>query len=137
MDRYGFELQETKEYHERHGGCRMYVFVKDRNIIGRLSDTYVNRNIAERCEKVKQLGDQPVCVWGCGDIAMMVLAKQLPNVKYFIDSDPAYRGEYLLDLPIHPEPIDGLPIVIIAQSQQSSILDNIKRLGLTNKVIVI
>ena len=137
MDRYGFELEKTKEYHERHGGCRMYVFVKDKTIIGRISDIFVNRNIAERCEKIKQLGDQPVCVWGCGDIAMMTLAKQLPNVQYFVDSDPAYRGETINGLPVYEVPVDDLPIVVIAQSQKNGILDNIKRLGLTNKVIVI
>jgi SAM-dependent methyltransferase len=136
-DRYGFELEEMREYHERHGGCKMFVFVKDKTIFGRASDTFVNRNISERCEKVKQLGDQPVCVWGCGDIAMLVLAKQFPNVQYFIDSDPAYRGETINGLPVYAEPIDGLPIVVIAQSQKNGILDNIKRLGLTNKVIVI
>ena len=136
-DKWGFELEEMREYHERHGGCKMFVFVKDKTIVGRSSDTFVNRNISERCEKVKQLGDQPVCVWGCGDIAMLALAKQFPNVQYFVDSDPAYRGECINGLPIYEVPIDDLPIVIIAQSQQSSILDNIKRLGLTNKVIVI
>jgi SAM-dependent methyltransferase len=137
MDRYGFELEEMREYYERRGGCRMYVFVKDKEIIGRLSENYVNRNIAEKCEKVKQLGDQPVCVWGCGDIAMLVLAKQFPSVQYFVDSDPAYRGEYINGIPVYDVPIDDLPIVVIAQSQKNGILDNIKRLGLTNEVITI
>lgn len=137
MDRYGFELQETKEYHERHGGCRMYVFIKDQTIVGRASEVYVSRNIAERCEKIKQLGDQPVCIWGCGDIAMLTLAKQFPNVRYFVDSDPVYRGEHINGIPVYDVPIDDLPIVVIAQSQKNGILDNIKRLGLTNEVIVI
>jgi len=136
-EKWGFELQETKEYHERHGGCRMYVFVKDLTIIGRASQWFVIRNIAERCEKLKQLGDMKVCVWGCGDIALHCLSKQWPNVQYFVDSDPAYRGEVINGLPIYETPIDDLPIVVIAQSQKNGILDNIKRLGLKNRIIEI
>jgi predicted SAM-dependent methyltransferase len=136
-EKWGFELQETTEYHERHGGCRMFVFVKDLSVVGRQSQWFTIRNIAGRCEKLKQLRGEPVCVWGCGDLALHCLAKQFPNVQYFVDSDPAYRGETIYGLPVYLEPIDDLPIVVIAQGQKNSILENIKRLGLTNKVIII
>ena len=41
-------------------------------------------------EKLKALGDKPVVVWGCGDIAMHVLSIYTPpGLLYFVDKDPA------------------------------------------------
>jgi len=137
MENYGFELQETSEYHERKGGCRMYVFVKDSTIVGRVSDTFVNRNMAEKEQALRKLVDQPVVVWGYGDIAAHLLARYFPNVQYFVCNDPAYVGETINGLPVYDKkPNDTFPVLVIAQSQKGALIDRIKS-ECDNEVIVI
>jgi SAM-dependent methyltransferase len=134
---YDLELIETHEYHERMGGCRMYVFAKDKLIIGRRSRWFVERNIAEKMNKLRELGDREVAVWGFGDIAAHCLAKVHINVKYFICNDPAFKGQRIHGLPVFEEPQSNIPIVVIAQSQKGLLLDKIKSMNLKNEVIVI
>jgi len=137
MENYGFELQETSEYHERKGGCRMYVFVKDSTIVGRVSDTFVNRNMAEKEQALRRLVDQPVVVWGYGDIAAHLLARYFPNVQYFVCNDPAYVGETINGLPVYDKkPNDTFPVLVIAQSQKGALIDRIKS-ECDNEVIAI
>lgn len=135
MERYGFELQETSEYHERHGGCRMYVFVKDKNVVSRASEWYVIRNVAEKVTKLKNIKKQ-VVIWGYGDICAHVLAKHWPNVKYFVCNDPAYIGETIKGLPVYDKIQDDTPILVIAQSQKGTLINRIK-LECDNEVIAI
>jgi SAM-dependent methyltransferase len=137
MQNYGFELKETIPYHERFGSCRMYVFLKDITFVSRESRHFITQNIRAKTEKLKELKDKPVAVWGCGDIALHCLTKQSVNVQYFIDSDPAYNNQKIGGIPIYKIPIDNISILVIAQSQRDSIIENIKRLNLTNEVIVI
>jgi len=137
MNGYGFELTFTTEYHERYSGCREYAFVKDQSVIDKKAHAYVMGNVAVKNNLLFELEKQPVCVWGFGDIASHCLSMIWPNVQYFVDSDSAYEGATIKGLPVYKQPIDDLPIVVIAQSQRDGIIDNIKRLGLTNKVIVI
>jgi hypothetical protein len=137
MENYGFELQETSKYHERKGGCRMYVFVKDSTIVGRVSDTFVNRNMAEKEQALRRLVDQPVVVWGYGDICAHVLSRYFPNVQYFVCNDPAYVGETINGLPVYDKkPNDTFPVLVIAQSQKGALIDRIKS-ECDNEVIVI
>jgi hypothetical protein len=137
MESYGFELQETSEYHERKGGCRMYVFVKDSTIVSRVSETFVNRNMAEKEQALRNLVDQPVVVWGYGDICAHVLSRYWPNVQYFVCNDPAYVGETINGLPVYDKKQDDtFPVLVIAQSQKGALIDRIKS-ECDNEVIVI
>jgi hypothetical protein len=137
MENYGFELQETKEYHERNGGCRMYVFVKDSTIVSRVSETFVNRNMAEKEQALRRLVDQPVVVWGYGDICAHVLSRYFPNVQYFVCNDPAYVGETINGLLVYDKKQkDTFPVLVIAQSQKGALIDRIKS-ECDNEIIVI
>lgn len=134
--RYGFELLKTTGYDERHGGCRMYVFIKDKWYVSKKSHWYTVSNVALNVEKLRDI-TEPVVVWGCGDIAMHCLAKFMPKISYFVDMNPAYRGAYIRGIPVLDKVVTDETIVVIAQSQKGAILDNIKKLGLKNKVIII
>jgi len=79
----------------------------------------------------------PVIIWGCGDIAMLVLAERKFNVKYFVDLDPAYEGVTIGGVPVVSQVTSREPIVIAAQNQKESILNSIKEAGLENEVIVL
>jgi len=137
MKKWGFELVETKSYHERGSACRQYVFIKDGNLVSGASKWFVAKNISERIQELRALGNKPVCVWGFGDIASECLAGWFPNVKYFVCNDPAFEGTTIRGLPVYKSPIDNLPIVVIAQSQKEILLEKIRGLGLDNQVIVI
>lgn len=136
MDRYGFELVSTETYHERFGSSRMYVFIKDHDYVARKAHWYVIRNVAEKCNKLREI-KQPVIVWGCGDIAMHCLSKVNLDIQYFVDMNPAFRGCFIRDIPVLDSVTSNDPIVVICQTQKQSVLNNIKALRLTNEVIVI
>ncbi len=137
MNNYGFELVETSTYAERNTLCRMYVFIHHPDIIAERSRDIVTNSINERIEILKSLGNQPIIVWGCGDIALACLAKVDMNIKYFIDNDPAYKDSTINGIPVLDAPISGEPIIVLAQSQKGILLDKIRGLGLENQVIVI
>lgn len=136
--RYGFELVSTQAYLERmKSGCQVYYFVKNSELIYHESFVYVKNNSETKVNALKELGNQPVCVWGCGDVALHCLAVHWPNVKYFIDNDPAFRGATIKGLPVYEQPIDDLPIVINTQTQKKKLLEYIKSLGIKNRIIEI
>lgn len=137
MDRYGFELIETSIYHERNTLCRMYIFRHNPDIISEKSMEIVTKAIEDRVKILNSLGDQPVIIWGCGDIALACLAKANVNIQYFVDNDPAFRGATIKGLPVLESPITDDPIIVLAQSQKGLLLQHINKLNLKNQVVVI
>lgn len=135
-ERWGFELVSTTGYTERNMPCRMFVFVKDINVVSRYSKWFVVRNTEAMLSKLRDIGDKPVIVWGLGDIALHLLARQPLNVKYFVCNDPAYKSQTIGRVPILDKPISDHPIVVMAQSQKELLLENIKKVC-ENEVIVI
>ena len=135
MERWGFELSETNAYHERGLACRMFVFIKGADV-GKLSREHVINNVQAKIEKMRELGDKPVIVWGTGDIALHLLAKNMLNVKYYISNDPAFKDQTIGKIPILDAPISDHPIVVMAQAQKEQLLENIKKVC-DNEVIVI
>ena len=135
MERWGFELLETGNYTERFMPCRMFVFIKGADI-GKMARDYIAINIDEKIKRMQKLGDQPVIVWGLGDIAMHLLAKQPLNVKYFICNDPAFKNQTIGRIPILEGAITDHPIVVMAQSQKKALIERIKS-EYDNEIIVI
>lgn len=90
-------------------------------------------------EKLMQVTG-PVIVWGCGPYAMHMLTRApevLANVIHFVDNDPAFVGATIQGKPVLEAPDADVPILVIAQQQQTGILKAIKDTGLNNEVIVI
>jgi predicted SAM-dependent methyltransferase len=136
MKRWGFELKETSEYHERYGGCRTYVFVKGISI-AKMSAEFTTKNMDEKELKLRSLIDQPVVVWGFGDICAHVLSRYWPNVQYFVCNDPAYVGETINGLPAYDKKQnDTFPVLVIAQSQKGKLIARIKS-ECDNEIIII
>lgn len=134
--RYGYELLETRTYPERGLPCRMLVFIKDAEIVASLSKWTVTHHIQDKVAKLRGLSDDPVCVWGFGDIAAMSLEGWLPNVQYFVCNDPAFIGATIQGIPVYDAPIDDIPVIVIAQSQKEKLINHIKEVC-TNRIIEI
>lgn len=114
---------------------------KDDLLDYRRDKKHVLNAVNERLDKLKQV-DSPVILWGCGAYAMHMLARcpeVAARIVYFVDIDPAFRGETILDKPVYGRVQDGdsYPILVIAQQQATGILKNIQDLGLKNEVIQI
>lgn len=134
-ERWGFELLETHAYSERFLPCRMFVFQKGADT-GKLAREFVTGNIDKKIEKMRELGDRPVIVWGLGDFALHMLAKHPLNVKYYVCNDPVFKHQTIAKIPILEAPISDHPIVVIAQSQKDKLIERIKS-ECDNEIVVI
>jgi len=140
MRRHNFDFAGAQNYLERKNPCVHILFGKsepDRVINESLA--HIQPNIAEIVRGLKELENKPVVVWGCGDIALHALSIHFPNVRYFVDKDPAFReqsikGRWVMD---RVQEGETCPIVVIAQGQRQDILQNIKAEGLKNQVIIL
>ena len=140
MHNHGFEFAGGGGYIERGNPCMSMMFgraVKDR--IADVSLTHIHAGLEGILHKLQELEGREVVVWGCGDIALHSLSLHMPNVKYFVDKDPAFKGakiagRLVFDQVAKNEPA---PILVLAQGQKQAILDNIRAEGLPNEVIVL
>jgi len=137
MYEHGFEYQDGFAYKERFLSCRCYQFTKTAGMTYGLSKMTVTSNIEKKVMKLKLLGDIPVIVWGLGDIALHCLATHMPNVIELVDNDPAYRGAAIRGMEVKERPDSDAPIIILAQSQQKLLIENIRKMGITNEIEVI
>jgi hypothetical protein len=100
------------------------------------SKEHVSKNIAAKLKTLKSI-KEPVIVWGCGDICLHLLSKVRLNVIHYVDMDEAFRNQTIDGIPVLDHIEGDYPIVVIAQMQKSGILDNIKKLGIQNQIIVV
>jgi hypothetical protein len=140
MKLHGFEFMGAQNYIERKNPCVHILFAKaepDRVCLESLK--HIKINMDGIVQKLKELGNTPVVVWGCGDIALHALSLHFPNVRYFVDKDPAFREQSIKGRWVMEKIQTGetAPIVVLAQGQRQDILQNILADGLTNKVIVL
>jgi hypothetical protein len=137
MDLYGFELVDSVKYvdvrsNQKASCVRLYF---RRMSTAEASAAYVQLNVAAKVAKLQALGDQPVNVWGLGDITWHVLGTYSPNVIEYIDNDPAMRGATYDGKPVLERPTNDYPIVILAQGQREKLIANIRKMGVTNDLI--
>lgn len=133
MERFGFELKDTQGYPARFGPARMFVFINDSEAVYKGSGF----DLSDKMAKLRDLGNREVIVWGFGDIAAHLLANVWPNVQYFCCNDPAFQDATIRGLPVYEKPITDHPIVIMAQVHQDRLIENIKKMGVENEIIVI
>jgi len=99
----------------------------------------ITRNALERSKMLQEI-DEPVIVWGYANPAWHILP-YAPNLKivYFVDKNSyAFpEGSTVNGIPVYDSVHSDEPIVVIAEGQKQSILDNIKELGLKNRIIEI
>jgi len=137
---HGFVFIGASNYMERNNPCVHLVFTKTSpEWVMDDSIKHIKPNIDRIVQGLKRLGTTPVIIWGCGDIALHALSIHLPNVRYFVDKDPAFKGQSIQGKWVLDKVNEGetAPIVIIAQGQRQAILDNIKQDKLTDEVIIL
>ena len=105
-------------------------------VIYQLCKMKTHDRIENKIARMRKI-EEPVIVWGCGDLCLHILTKVKLNVVYYVDNDPAFRGATIGGIPVLDEVTSNEPIIVIAQNQASGILKRIKELNLSNEVIVI
>lgn len=138
--KYGYFLTRMEHYMEHAENLRA-IYEKEENYAESLkiylaSKERVEKSISEKEERLKKI-TFPVIIWGCGDICMTMLKRVPLNVIYYVDNDSAFKGQTIGGIPVLDRVESNEPIVIIAQMQQSLILERIKNSGLKNEVIII
>ena len=84
-----------------------------------------------------------VAIWGAGQTAHLLLSGILGSypIAAATDTNPAYHGQSLRDcIIVSPEefhPDSDTPIVVCSQLSQKAIVNRIKELGLTNRLITL
>ena len=79
--------------------------------------------------------DEPVIVYGLGDLTTYTVAKSNLDVKSYVDDSPTYKGATINGVPVLDHIEGDYPIVIIGHRQRQAILDKLK--GIKNMVIEI
>ena len=96
----------------------------------------IQAGIKTRIEQMRKISC-PVVVWGCGDICLFLLANVHLNIIHYVDNDPAFIGQTIGGVPVLDHTDSDAPIVVIAQAQQTTIIERIKRERPNNEIIVI
>jgi hypothetical protein len=139
MERYGFELTDSSRYVDirssQHAACVRLYF--KRFSTADASRDWVQASVNERVARLRLVGDQPVNVWGLGDVTWHLLSMVDLNVLEYIDNDPAYRGATYGGNPVLERPTNDAPIVIMSQGQRTKLIENIRAAGVTNDIIEI
>jgi hypothetical protein len=138
MDKWGFTLVNDVRYTDDRAKTtapcfRLYFQRLD---MAQQSADRVTRNMARCVAQLKEI-DYPVNVWGLGDISWHLLAQCDLQVAEYIDNDPAYRGQKYDGKPVLKKPTNTLPIVIMAQAQRDLLIENIRKAGVTSRIIEI
>lgn len=136
FDRYGFELVDSVRYEDiRASQTAKCIRLYFRRISTALaSRDYVTENIRHMMTKLQEI-TEPVNVWGLGDIAWHLLARVELDVLSYIDNDPAYRGAIYAGKPVLERPDNDAPILIMAQGQKAKLIENIRKMGIQNRII--
>ena len=104
--------------------------------VARRSMRHVTACVLYRLDKLNAL-DEPVNIWGMSDIAWHLLSQSVVNVLDYVDNDPAMRGQTYKGRPILERPTNDAPIVILAQGQRGRLIENIRAMGILNRIIEI
>ena len=139
MENYNFELVDSSRYvdirsNQKAACVRLYF--RHFNT-AKASHNWIHDRIDERIVKLFALRDQPVNVWGLGDVTWHLLSRIKLNVLDYIDNDPAYRGATYDGKPVLERPTNDAPILILAQGQREKLIENIRKMDVTNEVIEI
>jgi hypothetical protein len=125
----------TVETHNYPSFRILYDVIDEKSIYSN-SKLTIQSNVAKKISQLKKI-QEPVIVYGCGDICLHLLAQVHLNIVHYMDDDPAFTGRLINGIPVYNHTESNAPIVVISQMQKELILERIKKKGLANTVIVI
>jgi hypothetical protein len=138
------EYRESLEFHMLNMPTYRAIYKNNghHNMFDRIKHSIDTSKITleEKMIPIRQLyGGVPFIIYGLGDYAMWFLAtvKNLPSIAGFVDKNPIYKGMTLMGMPILDHVEGDYPILVIARGKQQDIVDDIKSLGIKNRVIVL
>ncbi len=131
---YGFESVKVREY-SLNNMPSLQVHFRLLNVAVS-SKTHIESQVNEILAKLNEI-DFPVNVWGLSDLTWHILSKINLNILDYIDNDLAcrnvtYEGKHIID-----SPSNDAPIIILAQIQKERLVENIRKSGVKNKIIVL
>lgn len=140
MHRYDFTNIFAATYEERNHNCMQFVFQKQNpDTFYDMSIQHITASLTDIVAKLDALEDKEVIVWGVGDLCLHALSLKMPNVRYFVDKDPAFRDTVIAGHPVFSfvQKNDLTPILIIATGQKQNILDNIRAERLSKNELIV
>lgn len=135
--RYQFSRVSGIQTEFNGGHCYRALYHRDGYVgMWQRSKRTVEGNMKKKAEQLAKI-ETPVIVWGCSNPVWHLLSLAQFPIAYFVDKDTkAYPpGSSIRGISVYPSVRSDEPILVVAQGQRSAILDNIKELGLKNKVI--
>jgi hypothetical protein len=132
--RYGFENIKVREY-RLNNMPSLQVYFRRLNV-AKLSKEHIESYSDKIVSKIKEI-DFPVNIWGLSDLTWHILSRTNLNILNFIDNDPAYRNATYNGKLILERPTNDAPIIILAQIQKECLVENIKKSGVQNQLIVL
>lgn len=131
---HGFECKGITGYELEFAPC-MQIHFQIMNVAEK-SREHIQNGMNLRVVKLQEI-KQPVNVWGLGDVVWHLLSMVDLDVLNYIDNDPAFIGQTYNGKPVAQRPLNGAPIVIMAQGQRKRLIENIRRMGIENEIIEI
>ena len=127
----GYHIINSDRYEYRATNAPMLraIFVKgeQRNIFSR---------VKTQIESIDKLDiNEPVIVYGLGDLCLYQIINSGLNVKSYIDNSPIYNGATINGIPVTDKIEGDYPIVIFGRRHTEEILERVK--GLNNRVILV
>jgi hypothetical protein len=140
MHRNDFVFLTAKPYVERNNPCIQMAFGKvNPDQVYDASIQHITASLTDIVAKLDALEDKEVIVWGVGDLCLHALSLKMPNVRYFVDKDPAFRDTVIAGHPVFSfvQKNDLTPILVIATGQRQNILDNIRAERLSKNELIV
>lgn len=132
FSKYGYELiHEERNLEYAATNAPMFRTVFQKNGHKHLFD----RVKAEIAKLEPVVVDEPVIVFGLGDIALYKIANSDIDVKYYVDESPIYKGASINGVPVRDK-VDGsaCPVLVMGRRQREAVTRRIKETS-DNRII--
>jgi len=132
--RFNFESIKINFYElNKMPACQVYFRIID---VAEESFQHINENTKKIIKQIEQI-NYPVNIWGLSDLTWYILSKVNLEIIDYIDNDPAYRNSTYDEKQVLEKPTNDAPILVLAQIQKRRLVENIRNMGIDNKIIIL
>lgn len=132
--RYGLENVKVREY-SLNNMPSLQVYFRFLNVAAS-SKLHIENKVNEIIYKLKNI-DFPVNIWGLSDLTWHILSKVNLDILDYISNDLASRNVWYGGKRVIDSPSNDAPILILAQIQQAQLVENIRKSGVKNRLLVL